>query len=96
VFGLESREGVDVEDEDATPKMGFTRGRFLRGASSSVSWCDARSRFPKGEFLSPDMLQFGLLYCARLYFAVKTEIWGGKREKMVGNEFNRDIEMKSS
>ena len=33
---LESSDGVEVE-ADATPKIGFMRGRFLLGASSSVS-----------------------------------------------------------
>ena len=37
-------------------KAEFTRCLFLRGVSSSVSWCAARSRLPKGEFLRPDMV----------------------------------------
>lgn len=35
--------------------MGLMRGLLRRGPSSSLSWCDARSRLPKGEFLRPDM-----------------------------------------
>ena len=49
---LESRDGVEEEPDDE-PKMGLTRGRFLFGASSSVSWCNARRRLPKGEFFKP-------------------------------------------
>ena len=55
VFGRESKDGVD-KDAGATPNMGFTRARVLRGVSSSASRCEARRRLPKGEFLSPDML----------------------------------------
>jgi hypothetical protein len=43
------------EFADATPKIGLMRGRFLFGASSSVSWWEARRRLPNGEFLRPDM-----------------------------------------
>jgi hypothetical protein len=57
VVGLEeSSEGVEAAVVEAdTPKIGFIRGRLRLGASSSVSWCEARRRFPKGEFLRPDM-----------------------------------------
>jgi hypothetical protein len=57
VVGLEeSSEGVEVVVVEFTPNMGFIRGRFRFGASSSVvSWCEARKRLPNGEFLRPDM-----------------------------------------
>ena len=54
---LESNEGVDEEpEEDATPKIGFIRGRLRLGDLSSASWCDARRRLPKGEFFRPDIV----------------------------------------
>jgi hypothetical protein len=57
VVGLEeSNEGVETEVVDVIPNIGFIRGRFRFGASSSVvSLCEARKRFPNGEFLRPDI-----------------------------------------
>ena len=55
VFGRESKDGVD-RGAGATPNIGFTLARVLRGVSSSASRCEARRRLPKGEFLSPDMI----------------------------------------
>lgn len=56
MLGLESNDGVEPGPEDEeTPKIGLIFGLFRLGASSSVSWCDALSRLPKGEFLSPDI-----------------------------------------
>ena len=45
----ESREGVE------NPNIGCNRC-FRRREVSSESCCEARRRFPKGEFLSPDIL----------------------------------------
>jgi hypothetical protein len=56
----ESRPGVDedaIGAGGATPNTGFLR-RPRRGVSSAASsLCDARKRLPKGEFLSPDMVE---------------------------------------
>lgn len=45
----ESKEGVE------NPNIGCNRC-FRRREVSSESCCEARRRFPKGEFLSPDIL----------------------------------------
>ena len=65
------RESSDGVERFATPKIGFTRGLLRTGASSSlsVSGCGARRRFPKGEFLSPDIfvgVYRSLVVCASL------------------------------
>jgi len=49
VWVRESREGVEI------PKIGCSRC-FRRREGSSEFCCEARRRFPKGEFLSPDIL----------------------------------------
>jgi len=58
VVGRESSPGVD--DDAPTPKIGL-----IRELSSSApgSLCEARSRFPNGEFLRPDMLCTGYGLC---------------------------------
>lgn len=83
----ESRDGVEP---DAVEKIGFTRGLLRLGdvtaavatSSAVASLCDALRRFPKGEFLRPDI---GRGDSRRsVVFLMLTRCRRDKREKVVG------------
>jgi len=79
VFGRESKEGVD-KGAVATPNMGFTRARVLRGVCSSASRCEARRRLPKGEFLSPDMMISGVGEILLVYLVLPV-VWRSMKDE---------------